>query len=202
VKTRLLPRIRSARVITGILLLLTSGCRPGPATQSNAPRQETEAEFESRVWKLCEKLPEQTGNTDGYCERYNIDEHEPAKSLITIGPKCLPYLRKWCLDDMRKTKAWWNGRGSRYNLAVCDVVVCIMRHIGGEEERALLLRRREAYSEVWDRAVKYGNYHKKWSRDELGWYLNMARPARSGGSIMSWAIDAIDHRLKKEKKGK
>lgn len=182
-------------------LLLTGCCKHGQVpdnkpVQADAKRPQSQ---EDRIRALCETLTEQTGYTEGYACEFDIHEHEPAKSLIAIGPACLKHL-KYSLNDFRSTKAWWWGRSSRYNLTVSDVVVCILRKIGGREEADMLRRRMDSFDIVWRHACDFYSYHAKSSRVELEWYMSLMEPAKSGWAIMSWAADEIEERLGDKKR--
>jgi len=152
-----------------------------------------EPSFEIVSGLLYRLLPEQTGTTEGYCHEFTIHLHEPARSLIAIGPECIPELIKH-IDDMRPTQAYWYGRSSMYNLRVSDVVVCILRKIGGESELEILRERLNMYKEVMEHVDQFTNYHETF-RGKLRWYSELMRPARSGRAIIMWAIREIEERM-------
>ena len=174
------------------VLLLTTGC--ATTLREKPPWQG----FRSRKAYLLSRLSDQTGTTEGYGHEFTIHEHDPAKSLIEMGPDCVPDLMRY-LNDMQPTKAWWFGRSSRYNLRVSDVVVCILRKIGSEKEVKSLRRRLKMYDEVTEHVDEFTTYHETLSFNDLRWYPDLMRPARSGQSILMWAIRDIEERIKERK---
>jgi hypothetical protein len=179
-------------LIAGILIIaFFSGAEENAETKDKEAKDSVDA-----IMKLIWKLPEQTGNTDGYPadQKYNIHEHEPAKSIIALGPKCIPELLKW-INSSTSTKAEWRGRSSHYTLKVSDIVVCILGEIGGKEELALLERRQKRLDKIWHDARDYKDSQKEWTDDEKAAYMELFEDSKSGMVITMWAVDYMKSRL-------
>jgi hypothetical protein len=188
-------------IVASLTLLVASGVFSLTA-EDKTPQKADEVEQKHKEWEetltLLLKLPEQTGNTDGYPEsaegRYNIHEHEPAKSIIALGPKCIPELRKWS-NSATLTKAHWFGRTGEYTLRVSDIVVCILREIGGKEELAALERHKQLLNKIWHDARDYKDAQKEWTDDEKAAYMGRFEDCNAGMVITEWAIDHMKARL-------
>ncbi len=165
-----------------------------------SPLPKNQPEFERLVWEYLRMLPQQTGNTDGYPQmmRYNIHRHEPARSIISIGPRCIPLLKN-LLNDNTLTKATWPGRSGSYTLRVSDVVVCILREIGGPVELAVLKRHHGIQHKIWLNAKVYKDKMHNWTSNEKSSYMYRFEDCHRGKTITIWAIQVMEVRLGKQK---
>lgn len=155
--------------------------------------------------KLLFSLADQTGNTDGYPQsdagKYNIDQHEPAKSIIALGKRAVSGLLL-SLYDLHLTKAEWFGRSSYYRLNVGDIATLILGHLGGPEELKVLKRRAGWQNKIWRDAGAYVLRQQDWNDQEKAAYMDMFYSASSGQAISLWAIARLEGRLKVQDKDK
>jgi ABC-type dipeptide/oligopeptide/nickel transport system ATPase subunit len=127
-------------------------------------------------------------------QRYNIDQHEPARSIIQLGARSVPELMRR-LGDRTPTKAYWSGRSSGYTLKVADVAVCILQHVGDKAVLEKLERRQAWLDKVWRDAHDYKNRQKDWSEEEKTAYIDLFDDLGSSCVITLWASMGLKARL-------
>jgi hypothetical protein len=126
--------VRMRRTAALTIVVWLCGCAPQDGPAGSASRQGTSASLSARIRTLVAALPTQTGETEGYGREFDIDQHEPARSLVAIGAAAVPAL-VGKLADGTPTQAGWHGRSSFHQLSVGDVSACTLR----------AMRSREAY---------------------------------------------------------
>jgi hypothetical protein len=148
------------------LLLVAALCLPGCSllkakdAPSSAGAAAVPQRERAKVEKLIAALPSQTGHTQGYAHEFDIDQFEPAKSIIAAGDAAVPCLLAK-LRDPTPTNAYWVGRSGHYRLSVGDVSVCILRVLRSEESYLEIVRtmpelqrsREEAYKPAQHRTI-------------------------------------------------
>ena len=142
--------------------------------------------------KLFATLPDQTGNTDGYpmWMKYNIDQCEPAHSIIRLRARAIPELLKR-IHDRTPTKAHWFARSGKYSLTVADVAICILQHVGGADELKILKRRLTWLEKLLRDTGEYVSSQKDWTPEEKAEYWAPFRELEHSKVITIWAIDML-----------
>jgi hypothetical protein len=147
--------------------------------------------------ELFSKLISQAGHTQGYCLEYNIDEHEPAKSIIKLGARAIPELLEM-IDDRRVTAVQWRGRSSSHNLVVGDVVTCILKHVGGASELRKLRQRQTWLKEMGDEITTWLHSNRRWSSEDRVRTFNIFDGMHVSTVVTMWSVTALEDRLLKE----